>query len=132
MWNSTWNIQQGFRAGTGPSTSLTGDLCEHSGEMSSLTSPPFHPHFMLVPRGTCGKESVCQCRRLKRHGLDPGSGGTPWRRKWQPTPVFLLGQSHGQRLVGCSPWGCRELDTTGHISVMFISTLILHRSFAST
>ena len=33
--------------------------------------------------------------------------------KWQPTPVFLLGESHGQRiLVGCSSWGCTELDTT--------------------
>ena len=31
-----------------------------------------------------------------------------WRRKWQPTPVFLPRESHGQRsLVGCSPWGCR-------------------------
>ena len=36
-----------------------------------------------------------------------------WRRKWQPTPVFLPGESHGWRsLVGCSPWGCTELDTT--------------------
>ena len=36
-----------------------------------------------------------------------------WRRKWQPTPVFLPGKSHGQRsLVGYSPWGCKELDTT--------------------
>ena len=36
-----------------------------------------------------------------------------WRRKWQPTPVFLPGESHGwRRLVGCSPWGCTELDTT--------------------
>ena len=36
-----------------------------------------------------------------------------WRRKWQPTPVFLPGESHGQRsLVGCSPWGRTELDTT--------------------
>ena len=40
-------------------------------------------------------------------------GKLPWRRKWQPTPVFLHGKSHGQRsLVGCSPWGCTELDTT--------------------
>ena len=39
-------------------------------------------------------------------GLIPGSGRFPWRRKWQPTPVFLPGQSHGQRsLVGYSPWG---------------------------
>ena len=35
-----------------------------------------------------------------------------WRRKWQPTPVFLPGESHGQgSLVGCSPWGHTELDT---------------------
>ena len=37
----------------------------------------------------------------------------PWRRKWQSTPVFLPGKSHGQRsLVGYSPWGHKELDTT--------------------
>ena len=36
-----------------------------------------------------------------------------WRRKWQPTPLFLPGESHGRRsLVGCSPWGRTELDTT--------------------
>ena len=36
-----------------------------------------------------------------------------WRRKWQPIPVFLPGESHGQRsLVGCSPWGRTESDTT--------------------
>jgi len=33
-----------------------------------------------------------------------------WRRKWQPTPVFLHGKSRGQRsLVGCSPWGCKRV-----------------------
>ena len=36
-----------------------------------------------------------------------------WRRKWQPTPVFLPGESHGQRaLVGYGLWGCKELDMT--------------------
>ena len=36
----------------------------------------------------------------------------PWRRAWQPTPVFLPGESHGQRsLVGCSPRGCKKSDT---------------------
>ena len=36
-----------------------------------------------------------------------------WRRKWQPTPVFLLGKSHRlRRLVGYSPWGRKESDTT--------------------
>ena len=37
----------------------------------------------------------------------------PWRRAWQPTPVFLHGEAHGQRsLAGYSSWGCKELDTT--------------------
>ena len=41
--------------------------------------------------------------------LIPGVRKIPWRRAWQPTPVFLLGESHGQRsLAGCSPWGCKE------------------------
>ena len=42
------------------------------------------------------------------------AGKIPWRREWQPTPVFLPGESHGQRrLVGYSPWDHKELDTTG-------------------
>ena len=53
------------------------------------------------------------CRRHRRCGFDPWVGRVPWRRKWQPTPVFLPGESHGQRsLVGYSPWGRRELDMT--------------------
>ena len=39
----------------------------------------------------------------------------PWKREWQPTPVFLPGESHGQRrLAGYSPWYCKELDMTEH------------------
>ena len=50
-----------------------------------------------LPRRLSGKESVCQCRRC--------SGKIPWKRKWQPTPVFLPGKSHGQRsLMGYNPW----------------------------
>ena len=52
-------------------------------------------------------------RRHKRPGFDPWVWKSPWRRAWQPTPVFLPGESHGQRsLVGYSPWSCKELDTT--------------------
>ena len=44
----------------------------------------------------------------------PSLGGkTPWRRKWQPTSVFLPGKSHGQRsLAGYNPWGLKESDRT--------------------
>ena len=60
-----------------------------------------------------GKESTCRCRR---HRFDPWLRKIPWNRKWQPTPVFLLGKSHGQRsLAGYSPWGCKESDTTGQL-----------------
>ena len=43
-----------------------------------------------------------------------------WRRKWQPTPVLLPGKSHGRRsLVGCSPWGREESDTTEQLRFNF-------------
>ena len=46
-------------------------------------------------------------------GSIPGLGKMPWRRAWQPIPVFLPGESRGQRsLVGYSPWGRKESDTT--------------------
>ena len=59
-----------------------------------------------------GKEPTCQCRRLKKHIQSQG-----WEdaleRKWQPTPEFLPGESHGQRsLAGYSPLGFKEMDTT--------------------
>ena len=47
--------------------------------------------------------------------LDPWVGKIPWRRKWQPTLVYLPGEFHGQRsLAGYSPWGRKESDTTEH------------------
>ena len=65
--------------------------------------------------GSAGKEPTCQCRRCKR-GFSPWLGKIPWRRKWQPAPVFLPGKSHGERsLVGYSPWDHKESDTTEHV-----------------
>ena len=56
------------------------------------------------------RESACQCRRP---GFDPWVGKIPWSREWQPTSVFLPGESHGQRsLAGYSPWDRKESDTT--------------------
>ena len=51
--------------------------------------------------------------RIQDPGFDPWIRKIPWRKAWQPTPVFLAGESHGQRsLEGYSPQGCRELDLT--------------------
>ena len=56
------------------------------------------------PRWLNGKEFTCQCRRCSQCRFDLRVGRIHWRRKWQPTPVFLPGKSHGQRsLAGSSP-----------------------------
>ena len=57
------------------------------------------------------------CPPSRRSGYDHWVRKIPWKRKWQPTPVFLSGESHGQRsLADCSPWGCKESDTTEQLS----------------
>ena len=47
------------------------------------------------PDGSSSEEPTCQCRRHKIYRFDPWVGKIPWRRAWQPTPVFLPGESHG-------------------------------------
>ena len=62
----------------------------------------------ILRPGSDNKESACQCRRP---GLDPSVRKIPWRRSGLPAPVFLTGESHGQRsLVGYSSWGHKESD----------------------
>ena len=64
-----------------------------------------HPHHMGSHYFLC-----CCCCCIS---IDPWDGMIPWRRKWQSTPVFLPGKSHGQRsLQGYSPWGSKKSDTT--------------------
>ena len=53
-----------------------------------------YEHNQGFPGGCSGKDPACQCWRLKRHEFDPWVGKIPWRRAWQPTPVFLPGESH--------------------------------------
>ena len=66
-----------------------------------------------LPVDTSSKEPICQCRRHKRLQFDPWVRKIPWRRAWQPIPVFLPGESHGQRrLADYSPQGRKESDTT--------------------
>ena len=68
-----------------------------------VVSPCKIPWASLV---ASGKEPACQC---KRHRFDPWVGNIPWRRKQQPTPVFLPREFHGQKsLAGYSPWGAKS------------------------
>ena len=69
------------------------------------------------PGGVSGKEPNCQCKKHKRSlpmqrcGFDSWFGKIPWERSWQPTPVFLPGESHGlKNLVGYSPQDHKEAD----------------------
>ena len=65
-----------------------------------------HP-FLLLP------SIFPRIRSLNRHGLNPCVGKIPWREACWPTPVFLPGESYGQRnLAGYSPWSCKESDMT--------------------
>ena len=60
----------------------------------------------------------------RRPEFDPWVKKILWRRKWQPTPVFLPGESHGQRsLAGYSPWGHRELESIEQLSMRRVSGL---------
>ena len=70
-------------------------------------------HYMeswSFPGSSGVKESACNAGGP---GCVPWVRKIPWRRKWLPTPIFLPGESHGQRsLAGYSSWGCKESDTT--------------------
>ena len=72
--------------------------------------------YIYVNMYTC----ICVCRihlQWGWPGFNPWAGKISWRRVWQPTPVFLPGESHGQRrLAGQSPQGCKELDMTEPLS----------------
>ena len=61
------------------------------------------------PGGSGGKESACNVGDT----FSPWVRKIPWRREWQPIPVFLPGKSHGQRsLAGYGPWGRKESGRT--------------------
>ena len=73
-----------------------------------------------LPWWLSSKKSAYKCRRLMRHGFNPWVGKIPWRRKWQPTLLFLPWKSHGQRsLASCNPWDCKESDATEQASIIY-------------
>ena len=78
---------------------------------------------MGFPGGSDGKESVCNARRPE---FDPLVRKIPWKREWLPTPVFLPGESCGQRsLAGCNPRSQKESDTTEHTAHTHTHILLL-------
>ena len=71
-------------------------------------------YFELGASPVAQWQRIClQCRSRRWRGFDPWVRKIPWRRAWQPNPVFLPAESHGQRsLAGYSPWGQEESDMT--------------------
>ena len=77
----------------------------------------FFTQYQLAFQWLSGEKSTCQCRSHRRCRFNPWVRKIPWKREWQPIPVFLTGKSYGQRnLAGYSPWGCKESDTTKQLS----------------
>ena len=92
-----------FQTGKGEEEGLGDD------HLKSLTVKHTCENIRGFPGGISSNEPACQCRSFKRTWVRK----FPWRRAWQPTPVFLPGESHGQRsLEGYSPQGHKESDTT--------------------
>ena len=91
---------------------------------SHLTTHPGSSHQIGIsrplggfPSGTSGKESACQCRRLKRYGFNPWITNIPWRRKWQSIPVFLPGKIPWTEEPGrLQSMRFKELDRTERLS----------------
>ena len=75
-------------------------------------------HFLHWQADSLPLSHLRSTGRYTRCRFDPWVGKSTWRRKWQPTPIFLTGESHGQRsLVGYSLWGQKESDTTELLSI---------------
>ena len=69
--------------------------------------------FMFSHPASLVAQQQRTCPPCRTREFNPWVRNIPWRRKWQPTPVFSAGESHGQRsLVGYSPWGDKESDMT--------------------
>ena len=90
-------------------------ICEGHSGCTRIYRPPkkswlYNKYVYWASQG-----GFCQCRKCRRRGFDSWAGKIPWRRKWQPTPVFLPGGYHGQRNpVGYTVHEIVESDTTEH------------------
>ena len=69
--------------------------------------------YMIVYRALLMAQTIKNLPAMQETWVQSRVGKIRWRREWQPTPVFLPGEFHGQgSLVGYSPWGRRASDTT--------------------
>ena len=95
------------------------------GQVGSLPLAPPRRPFMTSPNLNSLPSLVAQavksiCLQCRRPRFDPWVEKIPWRRRWQPTPVLLPGESHGWKsLVGYNPWGRKESDTTEQLHFHF-------------
>ena len=96
----------GTKATVNHQVGISLSVFQGQGEPAIHKSPMYSPGF---PGGATSKEPACQSRRYKKCGFDPWVGKIPWRAR-QPTPVFLPGQSHGQRsLAGYKSAGSQKV-----------------------
>ena len=114
------------------SESEVGQSCPTLSDSMDCSLPGSSAHGILQARvlewvviafstgGLSGKDFACQYRRCKRLRFNPWVWKIPWRRAWLLTPVFVPGESHGQRnLVGYRPRGCKESDMTEQLTLYF-------------
>ena len=101
-WASLWSHKSWVCTGN------WGGHGDHSEVAAVLPHGPWGALLDSLPGGASGKEPTCQHRRHKRREFSSWFGKIPWRRAWQPGPVFLSREPQGQRSLGnCSPWGRR-------------------------
>ena len=115
MYKYSWLILTGCKAIQWRKVSLFNKWCWIN--WTSLSKP------VGLLRYLSGKEPTCQWRKCKIWGFDPWVRKIPWSRNRWSTPVLSPGKSQGQRsLVGYSPWGHKDSDTTEHKASMRIQT----------
>ena len=95
------------------------------GDLAAVSFTMYFQGINLLNKYHSQSLNICKYRLPPLPSSFKSSGGPrkiPWRREWLPTPVFLPGKSHGQRsLVGYSPWGRKESDTTEWLHFHFLS-----------
>ena len=97
---------------------VRGSLARTGTPTSSHTNeglPDFYPYLTIMRTfqgAIAAKNPLANAGNINNSDLILRLRRFPWRRPWQPTPILLPGESHGQRsLAGCSPWGQKESDT---------------------